>query len=203
LLVSAEIRWFWKEHCPVAVETWFRTSGESPGGGSLRNDRYLHSKGNVELGVKVRGEEERKPLDVEVKGLVCFSDGSKIGMGAEDIEVWCKWKGPIIAMPGGVSTKKRRWLRKFNAEDNAPFEIKVGPDEKPEGKVALPQVGCNLEFTEIAVGGRPEQWWSLCFEAFGDLRSAPDALVRVVKMLGPHPDFDGTFASYPRWIDGL
>jgi hypothetical protein len=195
--ISAELRWFWRDACPKHIEKWFCTSGEPPGGGRDRPprlDRYFHSKGTVELGIKIRDEVGGRPPDVEVKGLVCK---------AADVQVWCKWKAPpAIAVAGGVAVNKTRWLRKFSADSDPPFEVKLGHDEKPLDNTKRPKVGCNLELTEVKVDGRPEIWWSLCFEAFGDLQSAPDALTKIIRMLKP-PDFNGALLSYPEWLDKL
>jgi hypothetical protein len=93
-------------------------------------------------------------------------------------------------------------MRKFDAA-NAPSEIPLGLDEKPCPPRALPIVSCNVELTRVRVRGRPQEWWSLCFEAFGDLDSAPDALVKVIQAMQPTPTIDGAFLSYPAWLDTL
>jgi hypothetical protein len=204
MLISAEFRWFWLGNCQSEVEQWFR-SREPPGGGNKdqpRVDRYYHHKGNAELGIKVRDEGKDSSLEVEVKGLVTTRNAQALGLPADRIEIWCKWKGPPLTSPLVFTTEKVRWLRKFDAE-SAPSEIALGPDEKPRPPRELPVVGCNVELTRVRVRGRTEEWWSLCFEAFGDLDSAPDALVKVIRTMQPIPAIDGVFLSYPAWLDNL
>jgi hypothetical protein len=204
MLISAELRWFWLGNCPSEVEQWFR-SGEPPGGGDEakpRVDRYFHHKGIVELGIKVRDERKNLPPDVEVKGLVTTRKAQGLELPADRVEIWCKWKAPPLTSPLVFTTEKVRWMRKFDA-DSAPSEIPLGPDEKPRFPRELPVIGCNVELTRVRVRGRPEEWWSLCFEAFGDLDSAPDALVKVIRTMQPIPTIDGAFLSYPAWLDTL
>jgi hypothetical protein len=175
MLVSVELRWFWPDACPAQVESWF---GSKPPGGEAtkapRIDRYVHQKGNTEIGIKVRGERRDVPPDVEIKGLVALAQAVRLGATTARPEIWCKWKAGI-PLGGGIVTKKVRWLRKFAVQDGGVSEVELGADEKP-AKGAPPAVGCNLELTHLRVVGRSEAWWTVCFEAFGDLTTAPDAL---------------------------
>jgi hypothetical protein len=67
MLVSAELRWFWKETPPPGLELWYRSGPFPPGGGALRSDEYLLEPSQTELGLKKRGGGRG---GVEVKGLV-------------------------------------------------------------------------------------------------------------------------------------
>jgi hypothetical protein len=62
-------------------------------------------------------------------------------------------------------------------------------------------VGCNVELTRVAFGPEPNVWWTLGFEAFGDLSSAPPALKSVVDAIRPPAPVGGIELSYPAWID--
>ena len=64
MLTSAEVRWFWRGHCPEQVRDWFFKTGLSPGGGQSRLDRYIPQRGEPKISLKRRGD---KP-DFEVKG---------------------------------------------------------------------------------------------------------------------------------------
>jgi hypothetical protein len=206
MLITAELRWFWPEICPSEIENWFMHGERTPGGGNdsqPRVDKYYHQKGNRELGIKVRNQREGVPADLEVKGLI-ETIGNEFRCGP--VELWCKWKGPPMTAPSAVSVSKVRWLRSFDADTAVPVEIPLGPDEKPLTGHEQPRIGCNVELTRLSVGGRPENWWSLCFEAFGGTRSAPDALNRVMRGMEvnrPLPQIDRAPLSYPAWLDSL
>ena len=69
--------------------------------------------------------------------------------------------------------------------------------------LAISVQGCNVELTEVKIAGHAERWWTLGFEAFGDLDSVPTnltltvlpekpALIRIVT--------SGEFLSYPAWL---
>jgi len=69
-----------------------------------------------------------------------------------------------------------------------------------------PAVGCNLELTQVDVDGHPVSWWTLGFEAFGDIQSAPEALAATYAFLqanGAFPPLWGERLSYPEWLDRL
>jgi hypothetical protein len=56
------------------------------------------------------------------------------------------------------------------------------------------------------VEGRSVSWWTLGFEAFGDLQSAPVALAATFAFLqanGRLPPLSGERLSYPEWLDRL
>ena len=55
MLISAEIRWFWRGRCPQPVHDWFFKSGLPPGGGSSRVDRYAGQRREAEISLKRRG----------------------------------------------------------------------------------------------------------------------------------------------------
>ena len=66
MLVSAELRWFWRGGVPAAVDAWFWKREIPAGGGNVRTDEYLVDRSQIELGLKKRGT---KP-GIEIKGLV-------------------------------------------------------------------------------------------------------------------------------------
>jgi hypothetical protein len=205
MFISAELRWFWRNDCPQGVREWFEKSGKPPGKGEqVRVDRYYHSKGNVDLGMKVRDDQQGKVRDIEVKGLVATRDLPNLGLASRHMEIWCKWKAPPLTSSSEIVTEKVRSLRKFDAGEKIPSEIPLGPDEQLLLGYSRPATGCNIELTDVAVRGRPGKWYSLCFEAFADdLDSAPDALVRVIEAMKPLPKIDGALLSYPAWLDTL
>jgi hypothetical protein len=67
----------------------------------------------------------------------------------------------------------------------------------------LPAQGCNVELTEIEVAGHAGWWWTLGYEAFGDLESVSTNLTLVVlpeKPLLLRTMGSGAFLSYPAWL---
>lgn len=198
--ISAEIRWFWPVKCPDGVEIWFRSGPTPPGGGNAREDEYLYEPKQTELGLKRRGE---KP-GVEAKGLVTvLPQPSDMIPFVGPIEIWCKW--PLLTLKLSdvsiVTTKKIRWLRKFDTGGGEPTEIPVGEDEAPTDRRCLPKLGCNVELTLVEVGDH--LWWTLGFEAFGELASVERSLRNTLSAMAarrPPSLGSGELLNYPAWL---
>lgn len=199
--VSAEIRWFWRAKCPDAIETWFRSGSTQPGGGSAREDEYLHEPTQLEFGLKRRG----KNIGVEAKGLVAvLPQPSNAVPFFGLIEIWCKWQLLTVALRGlpTVPTRKIRWLRKFNTSGEEPSEIPLGEDEAPVDGRVLPGLGCNVELTRVELCGE-QVWWTLGFEAFGELSSVERSLRNTLSIMAtrqPPPLGTGELLNYPTWL---
>jgi len=199
--VSAEIRWFWRAKCPDAIETWFRSGSTQPGGGSAREDEYLHEPTQLEFGLKRRG----KKIGVEAKGLVAvLPQPSNAVPFLGLIEIWCKWQLLTVALSGlpTVPTRKLRWLRKFDTSGEEPSEIPLGEDETPVDGRALPGLGCNVELTRVELRGE-QVWWTLGFEAFGELPSVERSLRNTLSIMAtrqPPPLGTGELLNYPAWL---
>ena len=212
--LSAEVRWFWRDACPEEVRDWFHTGPTAPpippgSESSGRIDRYLHAKGNTELGVKVREASQARPDGVEIKGLVAVVDppdplAEAAAIPLDQIQIWCKWKAPqVVAASEGVLTRKRRWMRRYEVVAAHVEELPLYANEEAP---VMPAVGCSLELTEVDVDGLSGSWWTLGFEAFGDVRSAQEALVETFAFLqanGAFPRLRGERLSYPEWLDRL
>jgi hypothetical protein len=202
MLISAEIRWFWQGRCPQPVHDWFFKSGLSPGGGLPRVDKYVPQRKEAEISLKKRGN---KP-EYEIKGLVSTRRAAELEPLAPHIEIWCKWSCTIPRLnltDDELAITKTRWLRKFDTSKYVRAEIPLDANEKPKADYSLPLQGCNVELTEVQIGGHAGAWWTLGFEAFGDLDSVPmnltltlmpekPVLVRVVA--------SGAFLSCPAWL---
>jgi hypothetical protein len=199
--ISAEIRWFWPVKCPDAIETWFRSGATQPGGGSVREDEYLHEPSQTQFGLKRRGEK----LGVEAKGLVAvLSQPSDTAPFVGPIELWCKWQLLTLTLRdlSTVPTKKIRWLRKFDTGGGEPTEIPVGEAEAPKDRRALPRLGCNVELTRVEVAGE-QVWWTLGFEAFGELASVERSLRSTLFVMAarrPPSLGSGELLNYPAWL---
>lgn len=203
-LISAELRWFWPDKCPDEVQRWYEAGHRSrEGSAPVRVDRYIHQKGVENVGIKVRDDKEGKPPDVEVKGLISFIDVT-VEHSTLRAELWCKWKAPAtLGSVRGFVTEKMRRMRKFDAGGSYPTEIELGADEKPVSGAHLPDLGCNVELTTVRLPDRDKIWFTLCFEAFGDLRSAPEVLRSVIHEMNFRPPINGILQSYPVWLNTL
>jgi hypothetical protein len=151
MLVSAEVRWFWRGSCPQPVRDWFFKPGLSPGGGLSRIDRYAPPRSEAEVSLKKRGG---KP-EYEVKGLVITRRASELEPLAPHIEIWCKWSCTIpgLSLTDEVAVTKTRWLRKFDTSKYVRSEIPLDANEKPTPGYSLPAQGCNVELTEVGMAG--------------------------------------------------
>jgi len=106
--LSAEVRWFWRDACPEGVRDWFYGGPTAPaippaGEPSERVDRYLHAKGNTEIGIKARDARDGRPDDVEIKGLVAVVSPPDPLAGDAAI--------PSIRSRSGASGRRRRSWR--------------------------------------------------------------------------------------------
>ena len=201
MLLSAELRWFWRGHCPQPVYDWFFKSGLPPGGGHSRIDRYIPQRGEAEISLKKRGA---KP-ELEVKGLITTRRVLELEPLAPHIEIWCKWSCtiPVLNLTNELLVTKTRWLRKFDTSKYVRSEIPLDANEKPNLGYSLPAQGCNVEWTEVEMAGLAGVWWTLGFEAFGDLDSVPMNLTLTVlpeKAVLERIVASGAFLSYPAWL---
>ena len=198
---SAEVRWFWRDVCPPQICDWFFKTGLRPGGGPPRIDRYLPLPNNRELGVKQRGDQP----GLEIKGLVAIQTDPAIPVFGNPLEIWCKWSttSSFLDATNAVAVTKTRWLRTFDTSKSVRVEIPLNSNEKPQFGYSLPAQGCNAELTEVQLPNRSEQWWTLGFEAFGDLDKVSMNLARVLRpeaavLAGLVPS--GASLSYPGWL---
>ena len=201
MLLSAEVRWFWRGRRPQPVHDWFFKSGLPPGGGFSRVDKYVPQRGEPEISIKKRGD---KP-GFEVKGLVATRNSLELVPLAPHIEIWCKWSCTIpgLSWRDEVAVTKTRWLRKFDTTKYVRSEIPLDANEKPKVGYSLPAQGYNVEWTEVEMAGHAGKWWTLGFEAFGDLDSVSTNLT--LTLMPEKPVLErivatGAFVSYPAWL---
>ena len=200
MFVSAEIRWFYPDECPANLHRWFGEMSPAPGGGKLRIDEYLSQTNQSEVSIKKRGG---KP-GVEIKGLIAVCRSELVPF-APYVELWCKWRlhASALEMTKRMIIQKTRWIRTYDTSGAAIVEIPLQADEKPLNGQPLPQQGCNVEISKIQIAEEPRQWWTLGFEAFGDLDSAPGNLLKTTQYLIAHSfplPICGEFLNYPSWL---
>jgi hypothetical protein len=166
MYATAEVRWFGRGPALAAVRTWFDAGPLPPRPEPARRDHYLKT-GSADIGIKLRGGKLEVKRRLESRGPIECAPGI-VGR----LELWRKWSMALDAAASPVAdlmrparfwltTEKRRRRRAF-ALDAAGVMVEVQP---PEMRPEPPEVGCDLELTELAVGR--EQWWTLGFEAFG------------------------------------
>ena len=200
MFVSAKIRWFYPDECPANLHRWFGEMSPAPGGGKLRIDEYLSQTNQSEVSIKIRGG--RPGVEIKGLGAVCRSE---LVPFAPYVELWCKWRlqASALEMTKRIIIQKTRWIRTYDTSRAAIVEIPLQADEKPLNGQPLPQQGCNVEISKIQIAEDPRQWWTLGFEAFGDLDSAPGNLLKTAQFLITHSfplPICGEFLNYPSWL---
>ena len=207
--VSAEIRYWWRKSEASRIEKWFHEGRCPPGGGETRIDEYLKDPGQMELGIKRRGAQpgaEIKP-GVEIKGLVARCERLPDTPFPGQVEIWTKWSSASLQLdpPATIAVTKQRWMRKFDTGSGTAREIPLDSSERSAARDPLPKDGCNVEFTSLRLpDGDP--WWTLGFEAFGELYSVERSLrIAMAEMASRQPPaiLPALVASYPAWLDRL
>ena len=199
MLVSAELRWFWRGGVPAAVDAWFRKREVPAGGGKLRTDEYLVDRSQIELGLKKRGT---KP-GIEIKGLV-GSRGTVSTPFDGRVQIWSKWTSETLTIDHlpRVNVRKTRWLRKFDTSGSHVVEIELDDQERPRHSPdKLPERGCHFEVVSLEVEGGSTPWGSVGFEAFGDLSTVENSLDRTLSHVATAAELPaGRELSYPGWL---
>ena len=201
MLVSAELRWFWRGGLPPAVDTWFRNAEFPPGGGRPRTDEYLVDRRQIELGVETRG----RKAGVEVKGLVGLRRTVSVPFPGR-VQIWSKWASDTLTIDHlpRVAIEKTRWLRRYDASGPEVVEIELDDEERPRSSPdLLPECGCHVEVVSLRVDGDDPKWASVGFEAFGDVSTVEDALDRTLRHVARNNLPAGRDLSYPAWLAGL
>jgi hypothetical protein len=197
MMVSAELRWFWKDEPPRAIEDWFHGGGIPAGGGrKLRRDCYFPHRGEPELGVKTRDEGGGNE-QVEIKGLVAIRPPRGLDLDVRRIEIWCKWSTSVRPAGPALLVEKMRWLRKFA---DGVEEIPLMEDEQPEQRRTLSGAGCNVELTKVVLPEQGDLWWTLGFEAFGGLDRVYRLLAQTLRTRPPPCANPEAELSYPAWL---
>ena len=201
---SMEVRWFYRGTVPAEVAEWFYLGTSQPEEQPPRVDYYLCLLKVDGLGIKVREGRLEVKRRQRQHGILRFDE-----QAAGLVEHWRKWgfelpraagklSDSLMPSSGWLGVKKERQLRKYRAAGNDRL-VPVAAGEYPER-------GCSLELSSLQVRG--QDWWSLCFEAFGDESSLREILLLVMEQVlaGEGVPFAleaKASYGYPRWLASL
>lgn len=199
MLVSAELRWFERGGVPNAIAQWFqRELGDYLAPAEERVDVYLYLPACEYTGIKLRqGRLEIKWRKAEL-GILRFGDTVE-----GKAEKWGKWLcedptqesfQPQVGGESWVSVNKVRSQRRYQ----------VLPDELIKAVPVTESIaqGCTVELTQLGINSN--NWWSLCFEAFGEDDCLMDNLQAVASEVfqtcgGLKLQAQDSYA-YPSWL---
>lgn len=200
---SCEVRLWWRGEQCNAVARWFDTVQHASGDGRIedaapptRTDIYLYDPAQTECGIKVRaaeGEDRR----VEIKSLIARR-GLLAPLG--QITLWTKLASAALVLEGSptIRVQKQRRLQSFAWTSDGLVPI----DAARDGRIL--HAGCNVEWTRVIRQDRPDIWWTLGYEAFGDLDDIEKILRHCVFVTTSGtriPDVAAARAgSYPEWL---
>ena len=199
MMLSAEVRWFWRGGPPAPFEEWFLSRGAfeiAATGGDTRCDRYLRAPNQVDLGIKQRGSG-----DVEIKGLIARGQSAvQFNNLNATVEIWGKWSAKTLDLSGMplLPVSKQRWLRTFRPAGDGMRDVSGAET----GKESDDGGDCQAELTKLTA---PDEsvWWTLGFEAHGALTEVERILEKTVAAVAARAPPQLPSASptnYPAWL---
>ncbi len=115
------------------------------------------------------------------------------------MQIWAKWISETLTIDqlSRVTVNKTRWLRKYDTSRPHVTEVQLDAAERPVGFESRQlERGCRLELVTIGIDAGNVSWWSVGFEAFGDLGNIEDSLDCVLTHLAPGvPNLAGGIAT--------
>jgi hypothetical protein len=198
---TVEVRWFYKGTIPPEIAAWFEHGEQMYDDLAPRTDQYLRLAGSDALSIKLReGRIEIKQRQRQY-GAEHFHE-RVTGI----VERWYKWsfilagdngafEEKLLPAQSWIEVQKKRRLRRYNLADDRRLEALP--------VTTLPLQGCEFELTSLRAKG--EEWWSLCFEAFGPEDTLHKSLALVAwHTMSSYPppllDADDSY-SYPCWLE--
>ncbi|MEW5858858.1 MAG: hypothetical protein AB1861_15960 [Cyanobacteriota bacterium] len=184
MLITVELRWFYRGTIPTEIERWFNQESlggqlESP---EDREDWYLYLPNCDYLGIKLRqGKLEIKWRQAELK-VLHFGD-----LVEGKVEKWAKWtcEDPTSKcfIPAEVAGKES-WLSVKKKRSQRVYQ------------------DCAVELTQLDINGK--DWWSLAFEATGEDDKLMDNLETVASQVFQSYRGSGLRSqdsyAYPQWL---
>ena len=201
--LSCEARLWWEGDRREAVEGWFDMLRIASAGGPaedsappIRTDIYLHDPSQTECGIKIRaadGDDAR----VEVKSLIARR-GALASLGP--VTLWTKLATTSLALETfpTVTVRKQRRLQSFawTGQSLSPVD--------PADIGRMLHAGCNIELTHVWREDCTVPWWTIGYEAFGELDAIEMILRHCVSMTTSVERIPGVQdarpASYPEWL---
>ena len=197
---TTEVRWFHQGDLPSSWLLWFESFPDPVQDEPVRTDKYLLIGELDELGIKIRqGRLEIKQRLGDL-GVVQISDRVE-GL----VEYWMKWSFEVaenedylsyldLSGPNWTSVHKRRKLRRYQMSKNG--QVLAVSD------TLIPPDSCEVELTEI--WSREQSWWSLAFEAAGEIQTSKEVLMTISRHLievegAPKLTAKNSF-GYPKWL---
>jgi hypothetical protein len=192
---STEIRWFSKEKHRL-TEIFHQLPGSKMGvQEDERTDHYLRSN-TVNTGIKIR--EGNHEFKVKTARDILLEYGH--------LEFWMKWstdeKETILnavdsdLLGDWVAIKKKRWKKTYQIDQHE--KLKYVEKEWVEE-------GCGIEFTEINIPERTQNWYTLGLESFSQSNAEKDNLLSALHAFSFDKDELSDLPSYgyPEFIASL
>ena len=207
ILVTAEVRWFFRGAPPARVWRWFRR-GDLWAPQPNRIDEYLVLPGCATAGIKLR--EDR----FEVKAQTALPEATEYPGGVRGYcEGWVKWSryaGRAAGARSFLVAGDEEWVKVAKARTLRGFSFDgVGGGGDPRevnARRERPSRGCAAEITELEVLAPPaSSWWTLGLEGFdpgGDASACLERGAHVFFAAAPAPidlDLDAS-RSYAGWL---
>lgn len=195
MYLTLEVRWFFKGELPPEYYHWFVEAGaDDP---ETRTDWYLYSPKNRGLGIKLRQG------SLEIKQRLQNQGKCKLAKQVRGrLEQWLKWRFEIRAESVSAAelgeywmqVNKRRWCQHYAMLD-------TGAIARADS-VGQVEQGCTLELAELQVCN--QDWYSLCFEAFGQPETVEQVLNAAVHQVRDAEGLPVLKArdsfGYPDWL---
>ncbi len=209
MYLTLEVRWFYPGPLPNQIGDWLEKSARLPAALPPRQDHYLRLAGKPSLGIKLREGHIEVKTRLEDPREVTFGPRA-VGRVAR----WRKWSFPLAlgsasgAAPGVAPLERllvpsSAWIAVEKKRLLARYRLVSGTEADSVPLTVPVEMGCEFELSWVRAAG--EEWWSVCFEAFGWESGLERALLAVAaKVLGPGwplpLDVEHSL-GYPAWLD--
>ena len=207
MLVTTELRWFASGPLPDVLSTWFeqcelKFSEQSQPSSETRTDRYLCLPCEF-LNVKFRQGK------LEVKWRQAIVETLTLPHGSQgQLERWVKWNAQAVAEEDWLSqviAESQDWVEVHKARSQRFFSIDPASAQTTI-PAQSPHNGCSAELTELEV--QQQSWWSLAFEAVGQIPQQPQTLKSIVHDFLEHMPQElrleklrlSQSCAYPHWL---
>lgn len=197
---TLEVRWFLKGQLPTELHRWFVEHSAVPIEPEAREDWYLYSPKNRDLGIKLRQG------SLEIKQRLGSRGACKLAKQVRGrVEEWVKWHFPLDGESGNSAipaSSDRLWIPVHKKRWSQHYAITTAKTIEQVESVDQAEQGCSLELSDLQVSD--QYWHSLCFETFGSPEALEQNLERVVQHVARNGGFPALKArhslGYPHWL---